>query len=395
MSKYAALHEKQGRHVIPIIPSPLAPFIPQFFRKERIRLLKQLLKLVKEGPERIIVFHLLSNNGAYHFAALVAMLRGEDREIADGGNSLSSDPASSDTHPPRSYSVLSPTDSLYLERRIRGIIFDSAPSPLTPRILSRGYLGFLTGHFTHHPTYHHPRWSPWIERLMSWLTHRPFFAWQQSLMSRALNLRLPPAAHLLYIYSYEDQLIPHEDVEQHAKSQASDLLTFYPLDEGVPVIPDEKPLSKPERKDGEMDEAYSQRVASMKQNHLVVQSIMREVDAQSGDIVRDPSLSSPKDMCQCGLALLPHQDKGTAATSASSNSPSPSHPPPLSINLLHPDYSLLDSHCLILRAVLLARFHGSAHVEHLRRHRTQYENLVQRWMDQYVHQRAIICRCAR
>lgn len=162
LSALSLFPESSDFHVRMYRPSALSPLIPSLARGSSIALLRSLL--ASSDP---LIFHAMSNNGAYHLAWLMHLLH------EDG--------------------LFTPLERAQLVKRVRGIIFDSAPSALSPNLLARGYLGFLSGMITHRPTYSHPTYTPLLIAAFRTLLHVPFFRRKQEVRQERAWPELAPA----------------------------------------------------------------------------------------------------------------------------------------------------------------------------------------------------------
>lgn len=214
LGKFKTMHEQSGRRVIVWRPWALSLLFPQWvaLRSLEKRVLPPLRNAIKE--HNLLLVHALSNQGAFHLAFLLQVLHHR-----------------AESFPEQAYM------RELLARHIRGIVFDSAPAPLTAPLFARGFTGWITSlhtplrfaselfekhwgiHRSHAVRYTHPLWTPFFECAWTVLMMLPFFRTHINVLHRGLAHLIPTHAALLYIYGKDDRLIPYETIRAHAAQQ--------------------------------------------------------------------------------------------------------------------------------------------------------------------------------
>lgn len=120
LQKYADLYARQGHDVVQYIPSVMTVFAPAAAEGRTRLFIMRMEGRIADGRKTIWALH--SNNGAYHFAAVLQQLQEMERSRAKRGQ---------------------PPQPSRLRESIAGVVFDSAPSVLNVEIMTRGFTGFL------------------------------------------------------------------------------------------------------------------------------------------------------------------------------------------------------------------------------------------------------------
>ncbi len=220
LDKYAQMHRAAGRRVITYRPQAFGMIQPERWELPKTQeCIQQLCDEVEQG--RSLVVHALSNLGAFQLALMLHEL---EVASARGANT-------SDMRPERT--------RMLLRTGLRAIIFDSAPAPLSPQVIMRGYVGYLAsaglpgwdrltalmGRKTSahpHVQYDLTGWKRRLmERCIQSLLRMPSFRRHLHHLHVSLRTLIPASTNLLYLYSTADELIPAADILAHADSQAA------------------------------------------------------------------------------------------------------------------------------------------------------------------------------
>lgn len=205
-------------HVAPVRDA----FVPRRTIERCWRLLHTLdaFRRTRPGDLKIVV-HGMSNNGAYNTAALGALIE----------RTLGTKPRKNDGFLYTGHAtdlllarLIEPhPDFSQLRRAITGVILDSAPSAISPRVMARA----ASIIFTHsaHPTatkYGLPasKWTSIFEAIFGIFMRRSStVAGMDGLLFPAMD-RMPflyPEARFLFLYSHADALVPAEEVLEFAR----------------------------------------------------------------------------------------------------------------------------------------------------------------------------------
>jgi hypothetical protein len=114
------MYARQGHDVVQYIPSVMTVFAPAAAEGRTRLFIMRMEGRIADGRKTIWALH--SNNGAYHFAAVLQQLQEMERSRAKRGQ---------------------PPQPSRLRESIAGVVFDSAPSVLNVEIMTRGFTGFL------------------------------------------------------------------------------------------------------------------------------------------------------------------------------------------------------------------------------------------------------------
>ncbi|KAI9021065.1 hypothetical protein DFJ74DRAFT_768725 [Hyaloraphidium curvatum] len=229
LKHYRDLYADLGYDTLVHLPPMRHTFLPRSTVRKNWRMLEALdvFRKSRQGPLRIVV-HAMSNNGAYNAACLGALMRlrsspppglAPEKEFLYTGRAteIALDrilPSGNGSPPP---------DLAALRDCIAGIIVDSAPSALTPRVIAKAAAIVFTGAPDITPSVRRfgiagSTWWDLFERFFAFWMRRPsVVAGMDGLLFPALD-RLPslfPRAEFLMLYGKGDKLVPAESVVEY------------------------------------------------------------------------------------------------------------------------------------------------------------------------------------
>jgi hypothetical protein len=438
--KYQQLHEAAGRRVIVYRPWSFGWLAHETLEQPRV--LDCLRKLGKEAAQgRSIVIHALSNLGAFQVASVLHELQRQ----ADPG-----------TESPFS-NAQRESMRVLVRQAIRGVVFDSAPAPLSPPLIARGYCGFVLSWLpflrsgrqkgSHGVVRYDVHWLTAVVETSVKVLLRiiPSYRMHALTLHRSLLRLLPLSTNLLYVYSHADNLIPHEDVLSHAARQASladPLLAPSSAASDAHDLPDRGRALVNVRSDRaaslaaelERDEqVFLSSFQELKKTNVSNRAIEDAVTIRNNKIHdQAPALTRPLRVASVRVHMEQLPEPNDASNDAAAHAPeapgvddpasllaplrahlvrcqsvsapsapsSPSSKPPSSsssdrlrwssVDVLHgtETASRLDAldqlDGMLVRSVITARFHGSAHVAHLRSSPRSYAALIDAFVAQHA-----------
>ncbi|KAH3731966.1 DUF829 domain-containing protein [Pelomyxa schiedti] len=205
LDKYRAMYAALGyRDTLCVMPPMHLSVAPRL----RARMVGDVNRTLLADPERPIVFHLFSGNGAAFYASL----------LESWGMSCQQPPCSWE----KPLKAPTPLQSL-VKANVKGVIFDSAPPPLTldmaSEAITSAILGRLRSGSHKPPQYQHALISPVARGLCAvYMKHTPAKKCLDRLLHHLDNHQIPGTSQL-FLYSDTDRLVPYTNVEKFASLQ--------------------------------------------------------------------------------------------------------------------------------------------------------------------------------
>lgn len=397
-------------------PSALSFLFPQTI--SRPGALHQIHELLQScGAGHALVLHAMSNLGAFHLAFFMRQLHLDRSDLGERQRNT----------------ILAHT---------RGVVFDSAPSPLDNATMARGYMGYIDSwrpnfwkrmrarmyrSAPEQQHYERPLLTPLLQLFCRALNLLPSFESNLRALHVSLHSLLPASAHLLYLYSDADGLIPSSAVEAHAAAQAHLPVSL----RRAPVRLAAEPLSAVEavekrREEAEFEATLTAMPLAMQkeQRQTRRQRLFRKAELQFLSL---PVASVPIHVAQpvtltadtpqvlleqfraqlsrlARACLPPHPTwrysdgvdvvTGTVPRERALALLAAAEPEPAANTEAESDESRSDQSdpesefesepepvpsVALLRTITLAHFHASGHVQHYRRYPLTYSSLIDEW----------------
>lgn len=223
LQKYIDLHVARSHAVVSYQPSAISILVPSIALSRTQKVASAISSHIEERP-RPIIFHVLSNNGAYHLGAMLNILESEHGNSTDTALLTSMNSQHADTH--KSITKYTNDKDIKGNRKvinnIAGVVFDSGPSEPSLSMIVRGFTSFLTStlpFFGKTPREEHPFITPIVKPAMEALVN---FTKRSDIVQWALSgvhHSIPPSAHQMYLCSDADTLIPVKDITEFAQNQ--------------------------------------------------------------------------------------------------------------------------------------------------------------------------------
>jgi hypothetical protein len=205
LAKYAAVHTEQyDCDVILFQPSALSILFSKIAMKRTAELAKEINDNIPTSQGRPVIFHVLSNNGAYQLGAILNMTHQESLR-------------------PEYQNILKNT---------QGIIFDSCPCDPSVELLVKGFTSFIYSLMptvssifgTHERNYtppkdEHPVLSPVLKSAFGYLLNTEERVNLLQQITFGLHYVIPPCVRQLYLCSDSDTLITLPSIRDFADKQ--------------------------------------------------------------------------------------------------------------------------------------------------------------------------------